>query len=294
MEKPLYGAIEAGGTKFVCALGTGPDDLVAQTRFPTTTPEETTQQAIAFFKEHGPIDAVGIASFGPIDGRKQSADFGKITTTPKPGWAQFDFVGAMGAHFDVPIAFDTDVNGAALAECRWGAARGLSSCLYITVGTGIGGGFVVNGQTLKGLLHPEMGHLRVAMHPDDSYEGHCPFHGTCLEGLAAGPAIEERWGKPAHELAEDHLAWDIESDYLGQALVSMILVLSPECVVLGGGVMQQAHLFPKIRARVKQLLNGYLQVPAILESNSNFICQPGLGTQSGILGALAMAMDVSA
>jgi fructokinase len=201
-------------------------------------------------------------------------------------------LGALKASFPVLMGFDTDVNGAALAECRWGAARSVDSCLYITVGTGIGGGFASHGRTLQGLIHPEMGHVRIQQRPEDTFPGVCPFHkNACVEGLASGPALEQRWGRPAHELPPDHQAWEWEADYLAQALVNMIVVLSPECVVLGGGVMKQAHLFAPIRARVRELLNGYLFAPQILEDAQDYIVPPGLGDNAGLLGALALAMD---
>ncbi len=292
----LFGAIEAGGTKFVCAVGTGPDALIEKVTIPTSSPEETIGASVAFFQAqeaaHDKISSIGIGSFGPIDCRPNSPTFGYITTTPKAGWAQTDFVGALSKTFAVPIGFNTDVNAAALAESRWGAAKGLSSCLYITVGTGIGGGFAFQGKMLTGLLHPEMGHVRVVPHPYDDFKGTCPYHGAaCLEGLASGPAIEERWSQPADQLRPSHQAWEFQTYYLSQAIVNWLLVLSPECVVLGGGVMQQKHLFPWLRREVERMLNGYLQVPAILEKSESLICEPGLGTESGILGALALAMD---
>ncbi len=298
MNATLYGAIEAGGTKFVCAAGRGPHDLVETLRLPTTTPDETLGGAIAFFqqveREHGALAAIGIASFGPIDCRPQSAQFGYITSTPKQGWGQTDFVGRVKASFKVPIAFDTDVNGAALAEYRWGAASDVNSCLYVTVGTGIGGGFVHHDRTLIGLLHPEMGHVPVVRHAEDSFEGHCPYHKhRCLEGMASGPAIEKRWGRRADELPSDHPAWTLQSDYLAQAVATWVLTLSPERVILGGGVMQQTHLFPRIRRRVREILNGFLQVSAILDEPDDYIGAPGLGERSGIVGALAMAMDLT-
>ncbi len=294
----LYGAIEAGGTKFVCAVGRGPDALLETATFPTTEPEKTFGQCLAFFRdvasEHGKLASLGIASFGPIDCRVGSEAYGYITTTPKEGWAQTDFVGTFAKALDLPVGFDTDVNAAALAEWRWGCARDLDTCLYVTVGTGIGGGFVHRGTTLKGLLHPEMGHVRIHRLPEDGYSGNCPYHGhQCLEGLAAGPALAKRWGTQADALPPDHIAWTWQADYLAQAAVNWIVTLSPEVIVLGGGVMQQQHLFPQIRDRVRALLNGYLQVPAILDASPDFIRQPGLGTQSGILGALALAMDAA-
>jgi fructokinase len=289
---PLFGGIEAGGTKFVCAVGTGPDDFRAETRFPTTTPEETIGQAIAFFKAQAqkePLAAIGIASFGPVDPNPVSPTFGYITTTPKPHWAQTDLAGALGRALDVPVGFDTDVNGAALGEHRWGAAQGLDTFIYLTIGTGLGGGGLVNGRLMHGLIHPEMGHVRLPRHPDDSYPGACPFHGDCLEGMAAGPALQGRWGQRAETLPLDHPAWDIEAHYLAYGLVNFICTLSPQRIVLGGGVMDQAHLFPLVRRKTQELLNGYVQSPEIIERIDRYIVPPGLGNRAGVLGAIALA-----
>ncbi|ARA94375.1 fructokinase [Rhodothermaceae bacterium RA] len=288
----LFGGIEAGGTKFVCAVGTGPDDLRALTSFPTTTPGETLERAIAFFRDQEtPPEAVGIGSFGPVDPDPASPRYGTITTTPKPGWANTDFAGTIRRALEVPVAFDTDVNAAALGEHRWGAAQGLDTVLYLTVGTGVGGGGLVGGRRLHGLIHPEMGHVFVPRHPDDPFGGTCPFHGVCLEGMASGPAIEARWGQPGRELPPDHPAWDIEAHYLAYAVVNFIVTLSPQRVILGGGVMHQTHLFGSIRTRVQQILNGYVQAPALLDEIDAYIVPPGLGDRAGVLGALALAQE---
>jgi fructokinase len=289
---PLLGGIEAGGTKFVCAVGTGSDDFRAETRFPTTTPGETIGQAVAFFKEQAqkePLAAIGIASFGPVDPNPASPTFGYITTTPKPHWAQTDLAGALGRALGVPIGFDTDVNGAALGEYRWGAAQGLDTFIYLTIGTGLGGGGLVNGRLMHGLIHPEMGHVRLPRHPDDPYPGACPFHGDCLEGMAAGPALQGRWGQRAETLPLDHPAWEIEAHYLAYGLVNFICTLSPQRIVLGGGVMDQAHLFPLVRRKTRELLNGYVQSPEIIERIDRYIVPPGLGNRAGVLGAIALA-----
>lgn len=289
---PLLGGIEAGGTKFVCAVGTGPDDFRAETRFPTTTPEETIGQAIAFFKEQAqkePLAAIGIASFGPVDPNPASPTFGYVTTTPKPYWAQTDLAGTISRALGVPVGFDTDVNGAALGEARWGVAQGLDTFIYLTIGTGLGGGGLVNGRLMHGLIHPEMGHVRLPRHPDDSYPGACPFHGDCLEGMAAGPALQGRWGQRAETLPPDHPAWEIEAHYLAYGLVNFICTLSPQRIVLGGGVMDQTHLFPLVRRKTRELLNGYVQSPEIVERIDQYIVPPGLGNRAGVLGAIALA-----
>lgn len=292
---PLYGGIEAGGTKFVCAVGTGPDDVRAEVRFPTTSPTETIQKAISFFNEqqkllHRPLTAIGIAAFGPLDPNRASATFGFITSTPKPGWQNADLAGEIRRAMRLPVGFDTDVNGAALAEGRWGAAHGLDTFLYLTIGTGIGGGGMLGGKLMHGLIHPEMGHIRLPHDRQlDPFEGACPYHGDCLEGLAAGPALEKRWGVRAETLAPDHPAWELEAHYLGLALSNFICTLSPQRIILGGGVMSQPHLFPLVRARTVELLNGYVQSPQILQNIAEYIVPPALGAQAGVLGAFALA-----
>lgn len=284
----LLGAIEGGGTKFVCGIGTTDGEIVDRVSFPTTTPEATLGQAMEFFANKG-IQAIGIGTFGPIDVNPQSPAYGSVTNTPKAYWSGYRIVEHVKRHFDLPVGFDTDVNAAALGEATWGAAKGLDSCLYMTIGTGIGAGAIVQGKLVHGLTHPEMGHILVRRHPDDSYEGHCPFHKDCLEGLAAGPAIEDRWNRKALELDNAHSAWELEGYYIAQALVNYMLILSPEKIILGGGVMNQSQLFPIIREQVCKLLNGYIQHPALAADNECYIVQPGLGGNSGLCGALALA-----
>jgi fructokinase len=290
----LFGGVEGGGTKFVCAVGTGPDDIRAETRFPTTTPDETLRKAIAFFKEqenqHGKLSAIGMGSFGPIDPRSGSPTYGHIMLTPKPGWSNADMVGPLQAAFGIPIGFDLDVNAAALAEFRWGAAQGCDPALYMTIGTGIGGGVIANGKLLHGLLHPEMGHIHLIHDLSiDPFPGVCPFHKDCFEGLAAGPALEKRWGKRASNLPFEHPAWDLEAGYIAQALTAFIYTLSPQKIILGGGVMQQIHLFEHIRKNVQVNLNSYVQSKQILENIDEYIVPPGLSGYAGVLGALALA-----
>ncbi len=291
----LYGGIEAGGTKFVCAIGSGPDDICAETRIRTTTPEETIAQVIDFFQTQ-PCDltAVGIASFGPLDPDPASPTFGFITTTPKPGWAHTDLAGAIRRALGVPVGFDTDVNGAALGESRWGAARGLDTFIYLTIGTGIGGGGMVGGSLIHGLIHPEMGHIRLPRDQKaDPFPGICPFHGDCLEGLASGPALEARWGQPAEMLPPDHPGWSLEAHYLSLALVNFICTLSPQRIILGGGVMKQPQLWPMIWTNVPALLNDYVQASEILESIEDYIVPPMLGDRAGVLGAIALAQKAT-
>ena len=289
----LYGGIEAGGTKIVCAVGTGPEDLQAQISFPTTTSGETLTRIIAFFQQQqlvAPLAAIGIGSFGPISPDRFAPDYGYITTTPKPGWAQTDIVGTIERALGVPAGFDTDVNAAALGEKRWGSAQGMDTFIYLTIGTGIGGGGLSNDRLMHGLLHPEMGHIRLPHDRQaDPFLGICPYHGDCLEGLASGPALNARWGVPAETLPLDHPAWALEAHYLALACVNFICTLSPQRIILGGGVMSQSHLFSLIRQEVQALLNGYIQVPAILQQIDAYIVPPGLGSQVGVLGALALA-----
>ena len=289
----LYGGIEAGGTKFVCAVGTGPDDLRAEIRFPTAAPEEAVGKALTFFREQAraePLAAIGIASFGPIDPNPSSPTFGYVTTTPKPGWAHTDFAGAVRRALGVPVGFDTDVNVAALGEGTWGAAQGLDTFIYLTVGTGIGGGGMVNGKLIHGAVHPEMGHIRIPHDwQADPYAGWCSYHGDCFEGLAAGPAIVARWGQRADALPPEHPGLALEAHYLALGLVSYICTLSPQRIILGGGVMEQIHLLPLIRREVQTLLNGYLQIPETQEHIDDYIVRPGLGNRSGVLGAIALA-----
>ncbi|HEY84339.1 MAG TPA: ROK family protein [Chloroflexi bacterium] len=290
----IFGGIEAGGTKFVCAVGSSPYNLRAEASFPTTTPKETIGRAIAFFEEQQqktPLAAIGIASFGPVDPNPQSPTYGYITSTPKPGWTNTDFMGTIkGALPDIPLGFDTDVNAAALGEYKWGAAQGLDVFIYLTIGTGIGGGYLVGGKPIHGAMHPEMGHIRLPRDPArDPFSGICPYHGDCMEGLASGPAIEKRWGQKGSALSPKHPAWDLEAEYLALALVNYTGIIMPQRIILGGGVMQQSHLFPMIQQQVQGLLNGYLQIPEILEDIDSYIVPPALGNKAGVLGAIALA-----
>lgn len=287
----LFGAIEAGGTKFVCAVGTGPDDLRAETRFPTGAPAETLGRCLEFFRAQPKLTALGIGCFGPLELRRGAAGYGRITATPKPGWSQVDMVRPLAEGLGVPVAFDTDVNAAVLGEARWGAARGVSSAIYVTIGTGIGGGALVGGQLAHGLVHPEMGHLLLPREPDDlAFAGNCPFHGArCWEGLASGPAMQRRWGQPPETLPAAHPAWDLQARYVASALATLVMVLSPERVILGGGVMRQAQLLPLIRRHLLGSLGGYVQADAILTDMDGYVVAPLLAERSGVAGALALA-----
>jgi fructokinase len=292
----LYGGIEAGGTKFVCVVANGPGHIVDEIRFVTTTPEETLGKAIQFFKSlvaSGQVSVIGVGAFGPLDLNPKSPTYGFITATPKPGWSNTDVLGTLQDALKINIAFDMDVNTAALGEYLWGASKGYDPSLYLTIGTGIGGGYIVNGRPLIGLLNLEMGHVRIPHSRElDPFPGNCPFHGDCFEGLASGPAIEKRLGLAGAIVPEEDAFWDIEADYIASALMNYILTLSPKKIVLGGGVMQREFLFSKVRRRVNELLNGYVSSKSLLEDIEDYILPPGLGSQSGSLGAIALAMQM--
>jgi fructokinase len=280
----MLAAIEAGGTKFVCAVGDELGNISEKISIPTTVPEETLGKVIEFFKRL-PVNAIGIGSFGPIDVNKEGPTYGSITSTPKMAWKDYPIVNELKKAFSVPIGFNTDVNAAALGEATFGAAKGLDSCLYITVGTGIGAGAVVHGKLLQGLSHPEMGHILVRRHPNDLFQGKCPYHNDCLEGLAAGPAIEARWGAKGDQLVARAEVWEMEGYYLAQALMQYILILSPKKIILGGGVMNQTQIFSYLYHYLGELLNDYVVLPEL----SNFIVRPSLGDNAGITGALMLA-----
>ena len=281
------GALEAGGTKMVCAIGDETGRIFEQVSIPTETPEITMPKMIAYFQEKQ-IEALGIGCFGPIDPDEASETYGYITSTPKLAWANFNIVGAFQQALGCPVGFDTDVNGSVLGEVTFGQAKGMRNVMYVTIGTGIGAGIYVEGRLLHGMLHPEAGHIVMAKRADDTYEGKCPYHGTCFEGLAAGPAIEARWGKKAAELKEKQEVWDLEAYYIAQALVNYVLLLSPEMIILGGGVMHQEQLFPMIRKYLKEILNGYVKTKE-LEDMEHYVVPASLQDNQGIMGCLELA-----
>jgi fructokinase len=282
----ILGGIEGGGTKWVLGVGTGPDDLQTIS-IPATTPVETLRNAAEFFCAKN-IAALGIGCFGPLDLHPGSPTYGYITSTPKNGWRNTDILGELSRVIQVPVALDTDVNASALGEARWGAAQGLTDFVFLTVGTGIGGGAMVGGHLIHGLTHPEMGHMPMPR-DRDPFKGCCPFHGDCLEGLASGPAIRARWGIAGEDLPADHPAWKLEAYYLAAALANIVYTLSPRKIILGGGVMRQQQLFPLIHQELIERLNGYIQAPEILEEIESFVVPPGLGERSGVAGALVLA-----
>jgi fructokinase len=294
----LVGGVEIGGTKVICAIGSGPDDLRLESRVPTTTPGETLARITTFFAEHAGrarVTAVGVAAFGPLDLAERSRTWGHITATTKPGWSHTDVAGTLHRALGVPVFIDTDVNGAALGEHRWGAGRGCDPLVYVTVGTGIGGGGVIDGRPMRGLVHPEMGHVRVPHDREaDPFAGVCPFHGDCLEGLASGPAMRARWGVAAESLPSDHPAWALEARYLALGLVTIVCTLSPRRIVVGGGIASQPVLLPLARTEMAALLAGYVQAPALLEHIDEYVVTPALGERAGVLGAMALARDALA
>lgn len=279
----MYGGIEAGGTKFICAVS-NEGVIVERVSIPTTTPEETLKQVFDFFDQYE-LEALGIGSFGPIGIDKNADNYGYVLVTPKPGWGNYNFLGSIQERYGIPMAWTTDVNAAAYGELLKGAAQGKKSCIYLTVGTGIGAGVVLEGDIFSGLAHPEMGHIWVKRHPEDTYEGTCPYHKDCLEGLAAGPSIEARTGIKGQELPQDHPIWDIQAYYIAQALINYTLTLAPEKIILGGGVMNQDHLLHKIRQQFVELMGGYMETPQVDE----YIVRWGLPNESGIIGSLLLA-----
>ena len=284
-----YGALEAGGTKMVMAIMDDNGKTLQKETIPTLAPAETMPKMIDFFRTHH-ADVLGIGSFGPLDLNPKSPDFGIITITPKLAWCNYPLLKSFRDELGIPVSIDTDVNAAALAEYEMGAAKGKSSCMYVTVGTGIGGGLIINGKPVHGFMHPEIGHIPLIPVPGDpSPDGFCPYHRHCLEGMAAGPAIEKRWGTSAKELSPDHPAWQFEIEYMAQLCANAMFSFSPEIIILGGGVMQQKFLIPGIRRKTIDLLGGYFPESLLADGLSSFIVEPGLDTASGITGAWLLA-----
>ncbi len=281
------GALEAGGTKMVCAIGDETGKIEERISIPTKKPQETIPLLIDFYQKRG-IDALGIGCFGPLELNPQSEKYGYITTTTKEAWRNFDFLGSMKRALKCPVGFDTDVNGSVLGEVTFGQAKGKSCVLYLTIGTGVGAGIYIEGKLLHGMLHPEAGHVLITKRESDTYKGKCPYHKNCLEGLAAGPAIEGRFGKKAVELADVKEVWDLEADYIAQALTGYILTLSPEMLILGGGVMHQEQLFPLIRQKVTEYLGGYVNTEE-LKDMDHYIVPASLNDDQGIMGCLELA-----
>lgn len=290
----MFGAIEAGGTKFNCALANAAGEVVVKTQFPTRDPQTTMHDVIDFFdaaqRQHGAMRSIGIGSFGPINIDPSSAEYGRFLKTPKPGWSHFDFMAALKAHYTVPIVFETDVNAAVLAESKAGAGMGCADIVYVTIGTGVGGGIISGGHLIKGQIHPEVGHMLLPRHPEDlNFAGACPFHGGCLEGLAAGPAMKARWSVPAETLSDDHIAWDIQAHYLAAMSINLTSMLSPQKIILGGGVSQKDGLIDRVGQRFVAMWGDYLPLP--FESVSDYIVLPKLAPEAGLIGAIMLAQQ---
>jgi len=295
MDK-VYGGIETGGTKFICAIGTAPDNFI-KTQFTTTSPDESIGKAIDFFKNNSrqkQLIALGIASFGPLDLDHGSPTYGNITTTPKHSWSNINIVKKIRSQLGVPVSIDTDVNGAALGEQVWGVSRGLDTFIYLTVGTGFGGGGMVNGRLMHGLSHPEMGHIHIPHDwQEDPYRGCCPYHGDCLEGLASGKAMELRWRQSPENLPSGHPAWELEASYLASAINNFICTISPQRIIIGGGLMKNPDLMPAVRRKVIDNLNGYIPLEAIMKGMDHYIVTPALGDLAGVIGALELAKRIN-
>lgn len=292
----MYGGIEGGGTKFICVVGRGPNEILDESRFPTTTPLETLDHVCTFFTPYinsNRLKSIGLGSFGPVDVDPASATYGFITTTPKPNWANKDILGILKRNLHLPIAIDMDVAASALGEFRWGANQGLDPSLYLTIGTGIGGSYILDGKPLRGLVSLEMGHLYIPHDRMlDPFSGNCPYHKDCFEGLASGPAIQARFNKPATSLEDDDPFWEIEAGYIAAALANYIFTLPPKRIVVGGGVMNRAFLYHEIRRKVSSRLNKYLNHPTLTSRLDDYIVPPALGYRSGVLGGIALAMEL--
>ena len=293
MEK-LFGGIEGGGTKFNCAVGNGPENIIAEARFATTTPAETIGQVCDFFAPYvNQLQGIGLGSFGPFDVDPASPTYGYITTTPKPNWANANILGMLREKINLPFAVDMDVVVAGLGEAKWGASKNDSHSLYLTIGTGIGGGHIVDGKPFRGLTSLEMGHIRIPHNFElDPFQGACPYHGDCFEGLAAGPAVLARFGQRGETLPDDHPYWNMEAGYIAHALVNFILSLAPQRIIIGGGVMQKDFMFPAVRRKTQELLNGYISHDMILNHIDEYIVPPALGGRAGELGCIALAMQM--
>lgn len=289
----LFGALEAGGTKMVCAIGDENGNILERVSIPTGTPENTMPPMIEFFKGKG-ISALGIGCFGPVDLDKKSPTYGYITSTPKLAWTNYPIVAEFEKALGVPVGFDTDVNAAALGEATWGCTKDVENSIYITIGTGVGVGVIANGKPYHGMIHPEGGHILLARHPEDPMVGSgCPFHENCMEGLAAGPSLEKRWGVKGAELAGRPEVWEMEAWYIGQAITNYIMILSPERIICGGGVMHQPVLLPLIRKEVERQMNGYIKGKG-MDDLDNYIVGVSLNDNQGAMGAVKLAMDALA
>lgn len=288
----LFGGVETGGTWCVCALGRGPDEVVAREQFETGAPAETLDRIIDFFLSHPRPEALGVGAFGPLDVDPESPTWGYVTTTPKPGWQHTAVAGVLAERLGVPVNIDLDVTAAALGEYRWGAGRDARSLCYLTVGTGIGAGLLIDGRPVHGLIHPEVGHMRVPHDRErDPFAGCCPVHGDCWEGLASGTALAQRWQMAPEELPDDHPAWALQAEYLALGILSIVSVVSPHRVIVGGGVMERPGLRARVGRRLSELVAGYLDTPLLGAEVDRYLVAPALGDDAGVLGAIALAQQ---
>ena len=285
----ILGAVETGGTKINCAIGDEKGNILKSIRIATNSPEKCIPEILDFFLTYR-VDSIGIGSFGPLELHRDSPTYGSITATPKPGWRNYPIVSVFKKKLGVPVGFDTDVNAALLGELTYGNIRNIENAVYLTIGTGIGGGVISNGKLLHGMLHPEIGHIPVRVHEGDNYSGKCPYHSSCLEGMASGPAIAERWGKPGEQLRDKSEVWDLEAWYIAQACAICMMTLSPQIIILGGGVMENTILFPLIREKTLQFINGYLPCKEI-ENLEQYIVPASLNGLQGIKGCIKLALD---
>lgn len=297
MADAMLAGVELGGTKCVCVLATGAGEILEQERVETEAPHATLPRIGSilhrWFTAGHSIKALGLASFGPIDVDQASSGWGRIGQTPKAGWTGTDIVASLTEGLDIPVALDTDVDGAALAEMRWGAAAGLSDFAYVTIGTGVGVGLIVDGKPVGGFGHAELGHMRIARAPGDTWPGACPYHGDCVEGLAAGPAIVARSGSHASLIAADDPIWHLVGHAIAQMLHNIVLTATPRRIFLGGGVISaQPQLFPIIRRELQASLAGYVSSPE-LDRIDDYVVPPGLGTLAGPLGPIALAASIA-
>lgn len=290
----LFGGVETGGTWCVCAIGRGPEEITAAEQFPTTGPPETLERIVEFFRAGPEVEAIGIGSFGPVDLDRESPTWGHVTTTPKAGWQHTSLAPVIARELGVGVVFENDVDAAAIGEYRWGAGRDTRSLCYLTVGTGIGAGLLIDGRPWHGLLHPEVGHIRIPRnHPADDagFRGVCPVHGDCWEGIASGPAIAARWQTRPEELSADHPAWALEAEHVALGILSIVLVFSPQRLIVGGGVMDRAGLLGRVRGRLRELVAGYLETPMLADQIEEYLVAPALGDRAGVLGAIALAQE---
>lgn len=299
MTQNIFGAVELGGTKITAIAAKDLRTIIHKKVFPTLNPKETLLDLIEFFKsvlnrDDYEYQAIGVGSFGPLDLNPESRTFGYITSTPKQGWQFFNIKQEIESALQTKVYLETDVNASALGEFFLYPENRIQNLAYITIGTGIGAGIIINGKIVHGLVHPEFGHIRIPHdYRQDPFPGICPFHRDCFEGLASGPALAERWHQPPDKIPMDHIAWELEAEYIAYAIANLICTISPEIIVLGGGVMQHSRLMKMVQSKTRCMLSGYIKSKSVEENISEYIVTPRLKEDSGILGALSMAIHES-